>query len=115
VETVYQRALEGYEKALGQDIIGTYIPALNTQQYLNLLLAALDEPEEALQYCQRALDGLQQVLGPSHERCSRLSVTIESLSRGRGATSPEDTDVAITPVLSSSSKVKYSSRPPDQS
>jgi tetratricopeptide (TPR) repeat protein len=29
-ETTYQRALQGYEKALGPNELSTYVPALNT-------------------------------------------------------------------------------------
>jgi len=42
-EKMYQRALQGYEKALGSVLIITYVPALNTAQNLAMLLSQIVE------------------------------------------------------------------------
>ena len=74
---MYERALQGYEKALGADLVRTYLPALNTCGNLGRLLAHLRRPEEAMEFFQRAFAGWQEVLGLSHERCGRLEREIE--------------------------------------
>jgi tetratricopeptide (TPR) repeat protein len=59
---MYQRALEGYEKALGRDHTST----LNTVNNLGLLYADQGRPTEAESMYQRALSGFRVALGLSH-------------------------------------------------
>ena len=59
---MYQRALEGYEKALGPDHTST----LNTVNNLGILYKDQGRLTEAESMYQRALSGFQTALGPSH-------------------------------------------------
>ena len=61
-EKMYQRALEGYEKALGPDHTST----LNTINNLGLLYADQGKLDEAEKMYQRALQGYEKALGPDH-------------------------------------------------
>jgi hypothetical protein len=56
-EKMCQRALEGYEKALGSDIAASYIPALNTAYNLGLLFASQGDKGRASAMYSRALAG----------------------------------------------------------
>ena len=44
---MYQRALQGYEKALGPEAVKRYIPALNTMENLADLFKDTDRVREA--------------------------------------------------------------------
>jgi tetratricopeptide (TPR) repeat protein len=57
-----QRALEGYEKALGLDHTST----LNTVGNLGLLYKTQGRLKEAEAMYQRALEGKEKALGPDH-------------------------------------------------
>jgi len=46
-ERMYERALQGYEKALGPRKIGQYVPALNTAYNLGILFQNVGQPGEA--------------------------------------------------------------------
>ncbi|KAL6233927.1 hypothetical protein BDW75DRAFT_241569 [Aspergillus navahoensis] len=61
-EKMYQRALAGYEKALGPDHSST----LNTVNNLGLLYSDQGKLKEAEEMYQRALAGKDKALGPSH-------------------------------------------------
>ncbi|KAK1780029.1 hypothetical protein QBC45DRAFT_477241 [Copromyces sp. CBS 386.78] len=61
-ETMYQRALEGYEKALGPDHTST----LNTVNNLGNLYKTQGRLKEAKTMYQRALEGKEKALGPDH-------------------------------------------------
>ena len=61
-EAMYQRALEGYEKALGPDHTST----LNTVNNLGRLYADQGRLKEAEAMYQRALEGYEKALGPDH-------------------------------------------------
>ncbi|KAK3947359.1 hypothetical protein QBC32DRAFT_328628 [Pseudoneurospora amorphoporcata] len=61
-ETMYQRALEGYEKALGPD----YTSTLDTVHNLGLLYQTQGRLMEAEAMYQRALEGKEKALGPDH-------------------------------------------------
>jgi len=58
-KTMYQRALQGYEKALGPNHTST----LNTVNDLGLLYADLGRLEEAKKMYQRALQGYEKAMG----------------------------------------------------
>ncbi|KAJ0103742.1 hypothetical protein J7T55_002358 [Diaporthe amygdali] len=53
-EAMYQRALQGYEKALGDNSVKTYPPALNTLENMGDLLREQDKGEAARRYYTRA-------------------------------------------------------------
>ncbi|KAK1780357.1 hypothetical protein QBC45DRAFT_111801, partial [Copromyces sp. CBS 386.78] len=61
-ETMYQRALEGKEKALGPDHTST----LDIVNNLGLLYKAQGRLKEAETMYQRALEGYEKALGPDH-------------------------------------------------
>ncbi|KAK3345661.1 hypothetical protein B0H65DRAFT_509300 [Neurospora tetraspora] len=61
-ETMYQRALEGYEKALGPDHTST----LDTVHGLGNLYTTQGRLKEAEAMYQRALEGYEKALGPDH-------------------------------------------------
>ncbi|KAJ5773565.1 hypothetical protein N7457_008461 [Penicillium paradoxum] len=61
-EEMYQRALAGYEKALGLDHTST----LNTVNNLGLLYSDQGKLKEAEEMYQRALAGDEKALGPDH-------------------------------------------------
>jgi len=70
-----QRALQGYEKALGRDHTST----LNTVNNLGLLYRHQGRLNEAEAMFQRALSGFQAGLGPSHPKSDLVSRNIHSL------------------------------------
>ncbi|KAJ5642644.1 hypothetical protein N7490_006644 [Penicillium lividum] len=59
---MYQRALAGYEKALGPDHTST----LNTVNNLRNLYSDQGKLKEAEEIYQRALAGYEKALGPDH-------------------------------------------------
>jgi hypothetical protein len=61
-EKMYQRALQGYEKALGPDHTST----LDTVNNLGLLYADRGKLDEAEKMYQRALQGYEKALGPDN-------------------------------------------------
>ncbi|KAN0070370.1 hypothetical protein V8E54_011239 [Elaphomyces granulatus] len=61
-EKMYQRALQGYEKALGPDHTST----LDTVNNLGILYADQGKLDEAEKMYQRALQGKEKALGPGH-------------------------------------------------
>jgi tetratricopeptide (TPR) repeat protein len=67
-EKMYQRALQGYEKAWGPEHTST----LNTVNNLGSLYADLGRLDEAEKMYQRALQGYEKLFGYEHERCRRL-------------------------------------------
>jgi hypothetical protein len=65
---MYQRALQGYEKALGTDNIITYVPALNTiWNFGSLFEHQADIAKTRTMYSKASL-GYEQVFGPEHPR-----------------------------------------------
>ncbi|KAH9204385.1 hypothetical protein DL95DRAFT_471532 [Leptodontidium sp. 2 PMI_412] len=69
---MYQRALQGYEKAIGLDNIITYIPALNTIWGLGYLFALQADITKARTMFAKALCGYEQVFGPEHAKSKTL-------------------------------------------
>ena len=63
---MYQRALQGYEKALGMDNIETYIPALRTLWCRGSLSESQARLVEARIMYSKALVGYEKVVGPDH-------------------------------------------------
>ncbi|KAL4744554.1 hypothetical protein BDW72DRAFT_208926 [Aspergillus terricola var. indicus] len=74
-EEVYQRALAGYQKALGSDHTST----LNTVGNLGNLYKNQGKLEEAEEMYQLALAGYQKVLGPDHLKTRLVASSLLSL------------------------------------
>jgi tetratricopeptide (TPR) repeat protein len=83
-EKMYQRALQGYEKALALENVTTYRPALNTMWSLGNLFAAQGHLDEAKEIYSRARTGFQALLGPSSDECQELERSIASLDPTQG-------------------------------
>ncbi|KAH9203165.1 hypothetical protein DL95DRAFT_255345, partial [Leptodontidium sp. 2 PMI_412] len=71
-EQMYQRALQGYEKAIGPDNIITYIPALNTIWGFGYLFELQADITKARTMFAKALCGFEQVFGPEHAKSKTL-------------------------------------------
>jgi hypothetical protein len=69
---MYQRALQGYEKAIGLDNIITYVPALNTTLNLGLLFECQADLAKVRTMFSKALRGYEQVFGPKHAKSETL-------------------------------------------
>jgi hypothetical protein len=83
-EKMYQRALQGYEKALGLKTVARYRPALNTICTLGDLFAAQRHLDKAREMYLRACTGFQVLLGPSSNECQRIERSIASLDATQG-------------------------------
>ncbi|KAK3340806.1 hypothetical protein B0H65DRAFT_529695 [Neurospora tetraspora] len=79
-ETMYQRALEGYEKALGPDHTST----LDTVNNLGLLYKTQGRLKEAETMYQRALEGKEKALGPDHTSTLRTVHNLGNLYKTQG-------------------------------
>ena len=71
-EKMYQRALQGYEKALGIDNAARYIPALNTISNLGSLFERQADLANARIMYSKALVGYDKVVGPDHPESRSL-------------------------------------------
>jgi tetratricopeptide (TPR) repeat protein len=72
-EDMYNRALQGYEKALRIPKVDTYPPALRTMENLGDLLWDAGQPEAAQKYYLRAEGGIRLVYGSQNDGYRRLS------------------------------------------
>ena len=79
-ESMYQRALEGYEKALGRDHTST----LSTVNNLGLLYADQGRLTEAESMYQRALEGKEKALGRDHTSTLDTVNNLGNLYRDQG-------------------------------
>jgi hypothetical protein len=77
-EQMYQRALQGYDKALGVENITTYIPALNTIWNLGLLFKEENNLVKARIMYSKALAGYEKVVGPNHPKSHSLRESIRA-------------------------------------
>jgi hypothetical protein len=77
---MFERALQGYEKALGTDNITTYIPALNAMCGLGALFERQADFAKARIMYSKALAGYEQVFGPDHPRCQSLREIFRALN-----------------------------------
>jgi tetratricopeptide (TPR) repeat protein len=75
-EEMYQRALAGYEKALGPDHTST----LSTVNNLGYLYSEQGKLKEAGEMYQRALAGYEKALGPYHNRTQQIRERLYGLS-----------------------------------
>ncbi|KFY31765.1 hypothetical protein V493_00847 [Pseudogymnoascus sp. VKM F-4281 (FW-2241)] len=79
---MHQRALQGYEKALGTDNISTYTPALNTLwAFASLYEKQGDLPKARIMYV-KALLGYEKVVGPDHPTSQSLREILQGLDSG---------------------------------
>lgn len=75
---MYQRALRGYELAVGSDRVLQYGPALNTLENMSGLYATQAEIAKAHAMYSGALSGLTSVFGQSNERCVALAAKMDA-------------------------------------
>jgi hypothetical protein len=69
---MYQRALQGYEKAISPDNIITYVPALNTMWGFGCLFEVQADLTKTRTMYTKALGGYEQVFGPEHAKSKIL-------------------------------------------
>jgi hypothetical protein len=69
---MYDRALQGYERALGADNITTYIPVLKTLYGLGCLFKRQADFAKARIMYSKALAGYEKVVGVDHFKCQSL-------------------------------------------
>ena len=81
---MYQRALQGYKKALGAENIMTYIPALNTMHNLGSLFERQADVAKAKIMYSKALAGYEKVVGPDHPDSYRLREILQALDTVKG-------------------------------
>jgi tetratricopeptide (TPR) repeat protein len=67
-EQMYQQALQSYKKAIGPDLISSYVPALNTTFNLGLLFEHQANIATAKTMFLKALCGYEQVFRPDHAK-----------------------------------------------
>ena len=79
-EQMYQRALQGYEKAWGPDHTST----LDTVNNLAALYANQGKLVEAEQMCQRALQGYEKAWGPDHTSTLNTVNNLGNLYKNQG-------------------------------
>jgi hypothetical protein len=76
---MFQRALQGYEKALGVENITTYILALNTIWNLGSLFEEGTDLAKARIMYSKALAGYEKVMGPNHPESHSLRESLQAL------------------------------------
>ena len=81
-EQMFQRALQGYEKALSADNIITYVPALNTMCAFGFLFERQADSVRAEMMYSKAYIGYEKVFGTSHARSQTLRGKIHALNAG---------------------------------
>ena len=79
-EQMYERALQGYEKALGPEPVKTYVPALNATENLANLYEQLGRVSEAKEVYSYVLHGLEIVFGRSSKRYQDVNSALEALN-----------------------------------
>lgn len=78
-EKMYLRALQGYEKALGQQAAKTYIPALNTAQNMAALFQRTGRTQEAKLLYKQALLAVNAVFGRTSNRYRSVAKVLDAL------------------------------------
>jgi len=76
---MYTRALQGYEEALGPQLMPSYLLALNTMFVFGDLLSQTGRTDVAKRMYARALSGYATVQGPSSKWCKQLVERLEAL------------------------------------
>ncbi|KAF2110980.1 hypothetical protein BDV96DRAFT_552710 [Lophiotrema nucula] len=78
-EAMYSRALQGYEEALGPELLPTYLPALNTMFSFGDLLSRTGREDKAKTMFTQALAGYTAVQGPDSKWCKWLEGRLQAL------------------------------------
>src|SRR6266480_5862816 len=78
-EKMYIRALQGYEDALGLELISSYLLALNTIFAFGDLFSQTNQKNMAKEMYTRALSGYTAVQGPSSKWCRELEGRLQAL------------------------------------
>ena len=78
---MYQRALQGYEKALGHDRVKIYIPALNAMQNLATIYEQLGSADMSKGMHPHALDGLKVAFETFEQTVSGHSHNVSGIGR----------------------------------
>jgi len=81
---MFQRALQGYETALGANNAMTYVPALNTTWNIAFLFERQSDLAKARDMYSKALVGCEKVFGPDHSKCQSLQEIIIALDTVKG-------------------------------
>ena len=76
---MYQRALQGYEKAVGEDNVTTYPPALNTVENPGSLFESQGDIAKARTMYSNAFIGNEIPFGPDHPRSRSLRDKVSAL------------------------------------
>jgi hypothetical protein len=76
---MYDRALQGYEDALGLQLVPSYLPALHNICVFGDLLLQTGRKDTAKVMYDRALSGYTIVQGPSSKRCEQLKDRLQAL------------------------------------
>jgi tetratricopeptide (TPR) repeat protein len=92
-EAMYDRALQGYEEALGLELILSYLSALNTVFAFGDLFSQTDRKDMAKVIYNRALSGYRTVQGPSSKWCNIIEGRLQALQL-----SPAETKTQHTPT-----------------
>ena len=77
---MYERALQGYEKALGHEQVNTYVPALNATKNFAMLYMEISRANKARDIYSCALYGLEAVLGRLSKRCQDIIAALAALN-----------------------------------
>jgi hypothetical protein len=78
-EEMYERALQGYEDALGPELLSSYLPALNAMFAFGDLFSRTDRQDLAKVMYSRAFSGYKSVQGPSSKWCKQLEDRLRAL------------------------------------
>lgn len=78
-EAMYARPLQGYEDALGPELVSSYLPGLNTMFSFGDILSQTDRKDMAVTMYNRALSGYTIVQGPSLKRCNEIQGRLQEL------------------------------------
>ncbi|KAF1959942.1 HET-domain-containing protein, partial [Byssothecium circinans] len=78
-EAMYSRALQGYEEALGPELLPSYLPALNTMFSFGDLLSQTGREDKAKIMYSWALAGFTAVQGSSSKWCKQLTDRLQAL------------------------------------
>jgi len=81
---MYQRALQGYEKAVGLENVARYQPALMTIWNLGNLFATQEHLDKAKEMLHESVYWLSGPSWPSSDQCQRLESSIASLDPTQG-------------------------------
>ncbi|PVI00233.1 hypothetical protein DM02DRAFT_655681 [Periconia macrospinosa] len=104
-EAMYQRALQGNEKARGPEHLSTYVPALNTMWGLASLRDRQHRVEDARTWYSKALLGYESAVGSDHPKCRRLRSDLASLGTEQNKVNPTREELSMKMKASEASRV----------